>query len=147
MVDFRDNPWLGEALHLARENGVLLSLICHAPVAMTSTLQRVDSDGRAYRAPENPFFDATITTVPERGGRAPESAGYVHVPRQRTRLTYYVDEVLKKTGFTLRTGLNPVRLEADLRTGRRSTDRQRTTDHRRPGPQDPKHRLDTRSTE
>jgi putative intracellular protease/amidase len=33
MVDFRDNPWLGEALHLARENGVLISLICHAPSA------------------------------------------------------------------------------------------------------------------
>lgn len=43
MVDFRDNPWLGEALHLAREHGVLLiSLICHAPVALTSTWQRVD---------------------------------------------------------------------------------------------------------
>src|SRR6266498_2495497 len=31
MVDFRDDPWLGETLHLARENGVIISLICHAP--------------------------------------------------------------------------------------------------------------------
>jgi putative intracellular protease/amidase len=33
MVSFRDNRWLGEALHLAREHGVLISLICHASVA------------------------------------------------------------------------------------------------------------------
>src|SRR6266498_1752278 len=28
MVDFRDEPWLGETLHAARENGVTISLIC-----------------------------------------------------------------------------------------------------------------------
>jgi putative intracellular protease/amidase len=85
MVDFRDNPWLGEALHLARENGVLLSFICHAPVAVTSTVQRVDSEGRPYRVTENPFVDATITTVPKHVERAAESAGYLHAPGQRTR--------------------------------------------------------------
>lgn len=31
MVDFRDQPWLGETLHVAREHGVTISLICHAP--------------------------------------------------------------------------------------------------------------------
>jgi hypothetical protein len=41
--------------------------------------------------------------VPKHGERAAESADYVHVPRQRTQLTYSVDEALKKTGFTLRT--------------------------------------------
>src|SRR6266571_2146521 len=45
MVDFRDNPWLGETLHTARENGVTISLICHAPIAVTSTRQRVDAQG------------------------------------------------------------------------------------------------------
>jgi putative intracellular protease/amidase len=107
MVDFRDNPWLGEALHLAREHGVLISLICHAPIAMTSTWQRVDRQGSAYQVAENPFLEATIATVPKHGERAAESAGYVHLPGQRTRLTYYVDEALKEAGFTLRTGLNP----------------------------------------
>ena len=46
MVDFRDNPWLGDALHVARETGVIISLICHAPVAVTYTRQRIDAQGR-----------------------------------------------------------------------------------------------------
>lgn len=45
--------------------------------------------------------------MPKHGERAAESAGYVHLPGQRTRLTYYVDEALKAAGFALRTGLNP----------------------------------------
>src|SRR4029453_13182780 len=48
MVDFRDNPWLGETLHLARENDVTISLICHAPVAVTSPRHRIDPQGRAH---------------------------------------------------------------------------------------------------
>src|SRR5216117_3691988 len=49
MVDFRDDPWLGETLHVARENDVTISLICHAPIAVTSTRQRIDAQGRPYR--------------------------------------------------------------------------------------------------
>jgi hypothetical protein len=74
---------------------------------MTSTWQRIDDEGRAYRVAENPFLDATITTVPKHGERAAESAAYVHVPGRRTRLTYYVDEALKEAGVTVRIGLNP----------------------------------------
>src|SRR5438874_13161715 len=65
MVDFRDYPWLGETLHVARENGVTISLICHAPLAMTSTLQRIDAQGRAYEATDNGFLAATISAVPK----------------------------------------------------------------------------------
>ena len=107
MVDFRDNPWLGEALHLARENGVLISLICHAPVGITSTWQRIDGEGKAYRVAENQFLDATITVASKYGERAAESASYVHVPGERTRLTYYVDEALKEAGFMVRIAVNP----------------------------------------
>jgi hypothetical protein len=129
------NPWLGEALHLARENKVLLSLICHAPVAMTSTLQRVDGEGRAYRVAENPFLDATITTLSKHSEKIALRAGYVHVPGQRTRLTYYVDEALKEAGFTLRTGLNPSAVKLDLRARRPSPHRQRPAGRRRPSRQ------------
>src|SRR6266498_515005 len=62
MVDFRDDPWLGETLHLARENDVTISLICHAPVAVTSTRQRIDAQGRSYLVSDNPFLAATIST-------------------------------------------------------------------------------------
>lgn len=107
MVDFRDNPWFGEALHLARENDVLISLICHAPIAMTSTWQRVDPAGRPYRVTDNPFLAATITTVPKHGEKIALTTSYPHVPGERTRLTYYVDEAIKEAGFTVSTTLNP----------------------------------------
>src|SRR6266568_2240467 len=64
MVDFRDNPWLGETLHVARENDVTISLICHAPIAVTSTRQRIDAQGAAYSVKDNPFLAATISTSP-----------------------------------------------------------------------------------
>lgn len=102
MVDFRDQPWLGETLHVARENGVLISLICHAPVAMTSTLQRVDATGNAYRIADNPFLAAAISIAPKMGEMAVLRAGYVRVPGRKTRLPYYVDEAVKEAGFTLR---------------------------------------------
>jgi putative intracellular protease/amidase len=107
MVDFKDNPWLGETLHLARENNVLISLICHAPIAMTSTWQRIDPTGTPHRLSDNPFLAATITTVPKHGEKMALRSGYPHVPGERTRLTYYVDEAIKEAGFTVSTRLNP----------------------------------------
>jgi hypothetical protein len=84
MVSFRDNRWLGEALHLAREHGVLISLICHASVALTSTLQRIDGEGTPHRVAENPFLDATITThllpVEEQTSRAQLVASRTRTP-------------------------------------------------------------------
>jgi hypothetical protein len=74
---------------------------------MTSTRQRVDDQGKAYRVGENPFLSAAITTVPRHGEKGAESFSYVHVPGERTRVTYYVDQALKEAGFTVRTTLNP----------------------------------------
>src|SRR5437763_7501613 len=80
MVDFRDNPWLGETLHTARENGVTISLICHAPVAVTSTRQRVDAQGRSYLVGDNPFLAAPIPPVPKTGSVIALRFLYPHVP-------------------------------------------------------------------
>jgi len=82
MVDFRDDPWLGETLHLARENDVTISLICHAPLAVTSTRQRVDAQGRSYLVSDNPFLAATFSTVPAIGERFAMRFGYPSRARQ-----------------------------------------------------------------
>lgn len=106
MVDFQDNPWLGETLHLARENGVIISLICHAPVAVTSTRQRIDTQGRPYRVSDNPFLAASISTVPTIGELFALRFLYPHVPGKKTRTSYFVDKAIKEAGFKLVTSLN-----------------------------------------
>src|SRR5213593_641773 len=106
MVDFRDNPWLGETLHLARENDVTISLICHAPIAVTSTRQRVDAQGAAYSVKDNPYLAAPISTVPKIGERFALRFLYPRVPGKRTRLPYFVDVAIKEAGFTLATSPN-----------------------------------------
>jgi putative intracellular protease/amidase len=106
MVDFRDDPWLGETLHLARENGATISLICHAPLAMTSTQQRIDAQGRAYSVNDNAFLAATISVVPKLGERIAMRFGYPRVPGRRTRVPYFVDEAIKEAGFTVTSPLN-----------------------------------------
>ena len=106
MVDFRDNPWLGETLHLARENDVTISLICHAPIAVTSTGQRVDEQGRPYAVSDNPFLVAPIATVPTIGERFALRFLYPRVPGAATRLTYFVDAAIKDAGFPLATAVN-----------------------------------------
>ena len=50
---------------------------------------------------------SAISVASKPGERIALRAGYVHVPRQHTRLTYYVDEALKQAGFRVPTGLNP----------------------------------------
>ncbi|MER8464934.1 hypothetical protein [Mesorhizobium sp. M1396] len=106
MVDFRDNPWLGETLHVARENGVVISLICHAPVAVTSTRQRVDAQGHPYLVSDNPFLAATISTVPAIGELFALRFLYPRVPGKKTRTAYFVDKAIKEAGFKLATSLN-----------------------------------------
>ncbi|MEV5491202.1 hypothetical protein AB0L47_24955 [Streptomyces bobili] len=106
MVDFRDNPWLGETLHTARENGVTISLICHAPIAVTSTRQRIDAQGAAYSVKDNPFLAAPIATVPKMGELFALSFLYPHVPGKKTRLPYFVDVAIKEAGFTVASSLN-----------------------------------------
>src|SRR5438477_5661890 len=106
MVDFRDDPWLGETLHLARENDVTISLICHAPIAVTSTRQRIDAQGAAYSVKDNPFFAAPISTVPKIGERFALRFLYPRVPGKRTRLPYFVDVAIKEAGFTVASSPN-----------------------------------------
>ncbi|WP_314616953.1 type 1 glutamine amidotransferase family protein [Streptomyces stackebrandtii] len=107
MVDFLNNPWLGETLHVARENGVTISLICHAPVGVTSTQQRIDAAGHAYQVADNPFLAATISVVPKEGEEMALSYGYVHIPGKTVRLSYFVDEAIKEAGFTVSFSLDP----------------------------------------
>jgi putative intracellular protease/amidase len=106
MVDFRDDPWLGEALHVARENDVTISLICHAPIAVTSTRRRIDAQGNAYSVKDNPFLAAAISTVPKVGERFALRFLYPRVPGKTTRLPYFVDVAIKEAGFTLTSSLN-----------------------------------------
>ncbi|MFF7074918.1 type 1 glutamine amidotransferase family protein [Streptomyces pseudovenezuelae] len=106
MVDFRDNPWLGETLHVARENDVTISLICHAPIAVTSTRQRIDAQGAAYSVKDNPFLAATISTVPKIGERFALRFLYPRVPGKATRLPYFVDVAIKEAGFTVASSPN-----------------------------------------
>jgi putative intracellular protease/amidase len=106
MVDFRDNPWLGETLHLARENDVTISLICHAPIGVTSTRQRIDAQGAAYSVKDNPFLAAAISTVPKIGELFALRFLYPRVLGKRTRLPYFVDVAIKEAGFTLATSPN-----------------------------------------
>jgi putative intracellular protease/amidase len=106
MVDFRDNPWIGETLHVARENDVTISLICHAPIAVTSTRQRLDAQGRPYLLSDNPFLAATIATVPTIGELFALRFLYPRVLGKKTRLTYFIDKAIKEAGFKLATSLN-----------------------------------------
>lgn len=110
MVDFHKNPWLGEVLHLARENGVYISLICHAPIALTSTSWRINELGQPIHVADNPFLAADITTVGRAGETGMLDHGYVHIPPGPTRLEYFVDEALREAGFTVITAPVPTSL-------------------------------------
>ncbi|MEV8538609.1 hypothetical protein [Streptomyces sp. NPDC051572] len=107
MVDFNDSPWMGELLNTLREADVPISLICHAPVGLTSARYRVDADGKVTTDPDHAFKGARITTVPKYGERAMLGFQYPKVPGERTRLTYYVDVALKEAGYDVRLTLNP----------------------------------------
>lgn len=110
MVDFHKNHWVGEVLHIARENGVYISLICHAPIALTSTNWRVDENGTPYQVQDNAFLAAEVTTVGKEGETGMLDQGYVHIPPGPTRLEYFVDEGLREAGFTVKTAPVPTSL-------------------------------------
>ncbi|WP_328774468.1 hypothetical protein [Streptomyces sp. NBC_00286] len=69
MVDFHDNPWMGELLHTLRDSRVPVSLICHAPIALTSARYRVGDEGTVTTDERHAFKGANITTVPRYGER------------------------------------------------------------------------------
>ncbi|NHV25872.1 hypothetical protein HAV18_06380 [Burkholderia sp. D-99] len=107
MVDFRDSPWIGELINLAYEEGVVLSMICHAPVAMTSARFRVDRDGKYREVTDHPFAAAQLTTVPKHGEVIALTTNYPKIPGKKTRLEYYVDEALKEAGYRVLSTLDP----------------------------------------
>ncbi|WP_078313125.1 MULTISPECIES: hypothetical protein [unclassified Mycobacterium] len=101
MVDYVDNPWLGELINVLHEKGVLVSLICHAPVAMVSAAKyRVDKDGNPVPNTANPFKGITVTTVPKYAEILACQTAFLKLPGHKTRPTYYVDEALEEAGFT-----------------------------------------------
>ncbi|QJT04438.1 hypothetical protein G9272_32505 [Streptomyces asoensis] len=107
MVDFHDNPWMGELLHTLRESAVPISLICHAPVALTSARYRVDDEGTVTTDEQHRFKGARVTTVPRHGERMMLEMQYPKVPGEATRLPYYVDVALDAAGYDVGLTLNP----------------------------------------
>lgn len=106
MIDFHDNPLVGELLHQLRENDVPISLICHAPVAMTAAKYRVDADGKVSVNEDHAFKGAHITTVPDHGELQMLDGGYPKIPGEETRLEFFVDVVLKDAGYKVDTTAN-----------------------------------------
>ncbi|WTX00135.1 hypothetical protein OG216_45320 [Streptomycetaceae bacterium NBC_01309] len=107
MVDFHANPWMGELLHTLRENHVPISLICHAPVALTSARYRVTGNGEVTTDNEHAFKGARITTFSKAAERIVLASQYPKVPGRRTRLPYFVDAALKDAGYDVSLALNP----------------------------------------
>lgn len=107
MVDFHDNPWMGELLNTLREANVPISLICHAPIALTSAQYRIEANGQTTNNPDHAFKGAHITTVPKYGEKMMLATQYPKVPGERTRLTYYIDVALKDAGYDVSLTLNP----------------------------------------
>lgn len=110
MVDFHNNPEIGELLHTLRENRVPIALICHAPVALTSTKYRIDEAGEVTVPAHNPFAGAYLTTVPKHGQLLMTQIGYLKLPGTKTRVEYYVDEALKDEGFRVKLTANPAKV-------------------------------------
>ncbi|MEV0227433.1 hypothetical protein [Streptomyces sp. NPDC050704] len=107
MVDFIDNPWLGELLHTLRENRVLISLICHAPIAMASAKYRVSPDGTVVTDPEHAFNGVRVTTVAKSAELFVLSNGYLKIPGKKVRMGYFIDEALRDAGYQVQTTTNP----------------------------------------
>ncbi|MEH0546609.1 hypothetical protein QA802_27070 [Streptomyces sp. B21-105] len=107
MVDFVDNPWLGELLHTLRESQVLISLICHAPIAMASAKYRVSPDDTVVTDPEHAFKGARVTTVAKSAELFVLSNGYLKIPGKKVRMGYFIDEALKDAGYQVQTTTNP----------------------------------------
>ncbi|WP_243795093.1 hypothetical protein [Saccharopolyspora gloriosae] len=82
---------------------MLISLICHGPVAMASAKYRVDDNGQVHTSNDHRFVGTRLTTVPKYGEIGFSKAGFLKLPGQKTRLTYYVDEALEQAGYQVET--------------------------------------------
>ncbi|MGW7874419.1 type 1 glutamine amidotransferase domain-containing protein [Staphylococcus xylosus] len=106
MVDFLDNPELGEVLNQLSEQKVITSLICHAPIALTSARLRIDDKGKPYNYDKSLYEGAHITTVPKIGELFMLISGYPKIKNKKTRLHYYVDKKLISYNFNVKTTKN-----------------------------------------
>jgi putative intracellular protease/amidase len=111
MVDFVDNPWIGELLHTLRENGTLISLICHGPVAMVSAKYRVGADGTVVTDPQHAFKGASVTTVAKAAELYVLSDGYLKIPGEKVSLGYFIDDALTDAGYDVQTAATPVEVK------------------------------------
>ena len=103
LVDFVDNPYLGEVLNRIHENNILLSLICHAPVALTSAKYRIDKNDKAIKVDNHAYKGANITVFGKFEELQVSIGGFYHVPGEKTRLEFYASDKLKEDGYIVTT--------------------------------------------
>ncbi|MGL4344102.1 MAG: DJ-1/PfpI family protein, partial [Cellulosilyticaceae bacterium] len=103
MVDFVDNPYLGEVLNRIHENNILLSLICHAPVALSSAKYRIDKDGQEIKVDNHAYKGAHITVFGKFEELQVSIGGFYHIPDEKTRLEFYASDKLKEDGYNVDT--------------------------------------------
>lgn len=103
MVDFLDNPYLGEVLNRIYENNILLSIICHGPIALSSAKYRVDSQWNTIELDDYGYKGAHITVFGKAEELQVSIGGFYKVEGEKTRLEYYVSEKLESDGYKVDT--------------------------------------------
>lgn len=111
MVDFHENPYLGELLNTLGEHNILISLICHGPVALTSAKYRVLENGGISINENHRFKGAKITVSSAFAEMIAVKMAYPKVPGKKTRLGFIVEDVLKKDGYQVDVKLNPMAVQ------------------------------------
>ncbi|CAH0256847.1 hypothetical protein SRABI27_03112 [Pedobacter sp. Bi27] len=111
MVDFYENPYLGELLNILRENGALISLICHAPVALTSTKYRVSVNGKISTTDNHNFKGAKITVSSKLAEMIAVRMAYPKIPGRKTRLEFIVEDALRNGDYQVETKFNPLAIQ------------------------------------
>lgn len=103
IVDFVDNPYMGELLNRIYRNKIILSLICHGPIALSSAKYRVDKDERVKTIDTYGYKGAKICVFGKYEELEVSMGGFYHVPGRKTRLEYYVSDKLKEDGYKVST--------------------------------------------
>ncbi|AYM99243.1 hypothetical protein EAG08_01820 [Chryseobacterium sp. 3008163] len=111
MVDFYDNPHLGELMNRLREENILISMICHGPVALTSAKYRILTNGKPVLTDNKNFKGANITVSSKLAEMIAVKMAYPKIPGKKTRLEYIVEDVLKQDGYHIVNSYNPVAIQ------------------------------------
>ncbi|MEU7221845.1 DJ-1/PfpI family protein [Nocardia iowensis] len=105
VVDFGDNPYLGELLNTLHDKGVVVSMICHGPLALVSTKYRVTDDGKVTTGGDRPLAGAHVTTLAKQLEQSSADASkggylaYLAIPGKHTRLIEYVEDRLREAEY------------------------------------------------